>query len=101
MSTKGFSRVRVPQSLRIARGCFKETGLMDNHHSGPVETGASMDYAEHEKTYDMFIAGAKWGTMIIVVLMIAMAAGFFGGAGFIGSLILFIVLTVAGAFLLR
>ncbi|MGK9055591.1 aa3-type cytochrome c oxidase subunit IV [Xaviernesmea oryzae] len=74
---------------------------MDNHHSGPVETGASMDYAEHEKTYDMFIAGAKWGTMIIVVLMIAMAAGFFGGAGFIGSLILFIVLTVAGAFLLR
>ncbi|MGK6311868.1 aa3-type cytochrome c oxidase subunit IV [Neorhizobium sp. DT-125] len=74
---------------------------MDNHHSGPVETGASMDYAEHEKTYNMFLAGAKWGTMIIVVLMIAMAAGFFGGVGFIGSFILFIILTVAGAFLLR
>lgn len=74
---------------------------MDNHQSGPVETGASMDYVEHEKTYDMFIAAAKWGTMVIVILMIAMAAGFFGGAGFIGSLALFIILNVAGVFLLR
>lgn len=74
---------------------------MDNHQSGPVETGAPMDYSEHEKTYGMFIAASKWGTMMLVVLMIAMAAGFFGGAGFIGSFIIFIVLNVAGAFLLR
>lgn len=80
---------------------IKETGLMDNHQSGPVETGASMDYAEHEKTYSMFLAASKWGTMVLVVLMIAMAAGFFAGAGFLGSLVLFIVLNVAGAFLLR
>jgi hypothetical protein len=76
-------------------------GLMDNHQSGPVETGAPMDYAEHEKTYEMFLAASKWGTMVLVVLMIAMAAGFFGGAGFIGSLLVFIVLNVAGVFLLR
>ncbi|MEN3147780.1 aa3-type cytochrome c oxidase subunit IV [Neorhizobium sp. IRAMC:178] len=74
---------------------------MDNHHSGPVETGASMDYAEHDRTYNAFIAGAKWGTMVIVILMIAMAAGFFGGAGFIGSLLVFIILNIAGVFLLR
>ncbi|KGD91980.1 MULTISPECIES: aa3-type cytochrome c oxidase subunit IV [Rhizobium/Agrobacterium group] len=74
---------------------------MDNHHSGPVETGASMDYSEHEKTYNMFIAGAKWGTMVTAVLLIAMAAGFFGGVGFLGSLIVFIVLNIAGVFLLR
>jgi hypothetical protein len=78
---------------------------MDDHHasgqSGPVELGAAMDYREHEKTYEMFLAGAKWGTMVIVVLMIAMAAGFFGGAGAIGSLALFIILNVAGVFLLR
>lgn len=80
---------------------MKETGLMDDHHSGPVETGAPMNYAEHEHTYDMFIAGAKWGTMVLVVLMIAMAAGFFMGAGFIGGVILFLVLNVAGVFLLR
>jgi hypothetical protein len=74
---------------------------MDNHHSAPAETGAPMDYAEHEKTYEMFLAGAKWATMAVVVLMIAMAAGFFGGVGIIGSFFLFIVLNIAGVFLLR
>ncbi|WJH42133.1 aa3-type cytochrome c oxidase subunit IV [Aliirhizobium terrae] len=74
---------------------------MDDHHSGPAEVGAAMDYSEHEKTYELFLAGAKWGTMSIIVLMIAMAAGFYGGAGLIGSLIVFIVLNIAGVFLLR
>ena len=74
---------------------------MDNHHSGPIETGASMDYAEHENTYSRFLAMTKWGTMAMVVLMIAMAAGFFGGAGFLGAFVIFIVLNVAGVFLLR
>jgi hypothetical protein len=74
---------------------------MDDHHGGPVETGAPMDYVEHEKTYEAFLAAAKWGTMVTVVLLIAMAAGFFAGAGLLGSLILFIVLNIAGVFLLR
>jgi multisubunit Na+/H+ antiporter MnhG subunit len=74
---------------------------MDNHHSGPIETGAPMDYAEHENTYSRFLAMSKWGTMAMVVLMIAMAAGFFGGAGFLGAFVIFIVLNVAGVFLLR
>jgi multisubunit Na+/H+ antiporter MnhG subunit len=74
---------------------------MDNNHSGPIETGAPMDYAEHENTYSRFLAMSKWGTMAMVVLMIAMAAGFFGGAGFLGAFVIFIVLNVAGVFLLR
>ncbi|HLP70345.1 MAG TPA: aa3-type cytochrome c oxidase subunit IV [Rhizobium sp.] len=74
---------------------------MSEHHTGPVETGASMNYAEHEKTYDLFIAGAKYGTVILAALMIAMAAGFFTAAGFFGGLVLFVVLTVAGIYLLR
>ncbi len=74
---------------------------MDNHHSGPVETGATMDYAEHEKTYEKFLAAAKWGTIHVVALMIAMAAGFFGGIGLLGGLVVFLVLSVAGIFLLR
>ncbi|RWX79119.1 aa3-type cytochrome c oxidase subunit IV [Neorhizobium lilium] len=74
---------------------------MDNHQSGPVETGAQMDYAEHEKTYEMFLAGAKWGTIQLVALMVAMAAGFFGGAGLLGGLVIFLVLGAAGVFLLR
>ena len=74
---------------------------MSEHHSGPVETGASMDYKEHEKTYGLFIAGTKYGTAILVALMIAMAAGFFGGAGLLGGLFIWIVLSVAGVFMMR
>ncbi|HEX2146213.1 MAG TPA: aa3-type cytochrome c oxidase subunit IV [Pseudorhizobium sp.] len=74
---------------------------MDNHSTGPVETGAPMDYPEHEKTYNGFLALTKWITMILVVLFIAMAAGFFGGAGFFGALVVFLVLTAAGFYLLR
>ncbi len=80
---------------------IKEMGSMDNDQGGPVEMGAPMDYSEHEKTYNMFLVGAKWGTMAIVVLLIAMAAGFYGGAGIIGSILVFIILNIAGVFLLR
>ncbi|MCO5731847.1 aa3-type cytochrome c oxidase subunit IV [Rhizobium sp. SSA_523] len=74
---------------------------MDNHQAGPVETGAPMDYREHEKTYDLFLAGLKWGTMMTVVLLLAMVGGFFAGGGLFGGLILFIILNAAGFYLLR
>lgn len=74
---------------------------MAEHHSGPVETGAAMDYPEHEKTYNLFINGAKYGTLFCVALLIAMAAGFFTSAGFFSSLVLLIILNVVGFFLLR
>jgi hypothetical protein len=72
---------------------------MAEHKSGPVELGAPMDYKEHEKSYDLFIKGAKYGTMIIVFLMIAMAVGFFTTAGFLFSVLLFIILSVGGIML--
>lgn len=74
---------------------------MAEHQSGPVETGAAMNYPEHEKTYDLFIAGAKYGTLFCVALLIAMAAGFFTSAGFFSALLLLIILNVVGYFLLR
>ncbi|MCJ8150484.1 aa3-type cytochrome c oxidase subunit IV [Shinella sp. H4-D48] len=74
---------------------------MAEHHTGPIEMGAPMDYPEHEKTYGLFIAGAKYGTLICVALLIAMAAGFFTSAGFFSAFLLFIILNVAGFFLLR
>lgn len=63
--------------------------------------GAPMDYPEHEKTYNLFIAGAKYGTLFCVALMIAMAAGFFTSAGFFSALLLLIILNVVGFILLR
>lgn len=74
---------------------------MSEHHTGPVETGVPMNYSEHEKTYDLFVHAAKYGTMLLVVLMIAMAAGFFTAAGFFGGLVLFVILAVAGFVLLK
>jgi hypothetical protein len=74
---------------------------MDDHHNGPVETGAPMDHMAHEQTYEAFLAAAKWGTMTIVALLIAMAGGFYGGLGLIGGLVLFLILNVIGVFLLR
>ena len=42
---------------------------MAEHHSGPVEVGASMDYAEHDKTYNGFLFAAKYGTMAIGAIL--------------------------------
>lgn len=38
-----------------------------------VDGTAPMDYAEHERTYALFTALTKWGTVSLVVLMILMA----------------------------
>ncbi|MAU21946.1 MAG: aa3-type cytochrome c oxidase subunit IV [Martelella sp.] len=59
------------------------------------------DFSEHTKTYKMFVNGAKYGTIHLVALMVAMAAGLLGPFGFIGSLIIFIVISVLGYVILR
>ena len=73
------------------------------HHSpaGPVEMGAPMDYPEHEKTYRLFLGLAKYGTLHVVALLIAMAFAFFTSAGFFSALILFILISLAGIYLMR
>lgn len=74
---------------------------MAEHNTGPAETGAPMDYKEHEKTYNLFLSSARIGSAIIAALLIAMAAGFFGHAGFLGGVLIFIVLSIASIILLR
>lgn len=76
--------------------------MADNTPTGPVELGANMDYSEHEKTYSMFLGLTKYGTLVTVALLIAMAFGFFtSGAGFFSATILFILICALGAFMLR
>lgn len=75
--------------------------MADNTPTGPIELGAQMDYAEHEKTYSMFIMLSKYGTLGCVALMIAMAFGFFTPAGFFSGVVLFLVLCGVGGYLLR
>lgn len=60
----------------------------------------AMDYPEHERTYDGFIKLSIWTTVFCVALLIAMAFGFFGGGGFIGGTLLFVILLAASYFAL-
>lgn len=39
----------------------------------PKEGHPDMDYREHMGTYDMFCSLTKWSTVIIVVILVAMA----------------------------
>ena len=43
--------------------------MADNHGAGHP----AMDYAEHERTYQMFIGMTKWGTILMVALLVFMA----------------------------
>jgi hypothetical protein len=74
--------------------------MAENHPTGPSETGAEMDYAEHERTFSMFLTMSKWLVAVCVSLMISMAFGFFAGGGLFGGIVLFIVLNVLAFFLI-
>ena len=74
--------------------------MADHSANGPVELGAKMDYAEHDRTYAGFIALAKYGSLFCGALLLAMAFGFFAG-GFFSATILFAVILAVGGFILR
>ena len=75
--------------------------MADHTPTGPIELGADMDYAEHEKTYSTFITLVKYGTLVCVALIVAMAFGFFTPAGFFSSAVLFLIICAVGGYLLR
>ena len=74
--------------------------MAEHTPSGPVELGAKMDYAEHDRTYHGFLALAKYGSLFCGALLLAMAFGFFAG-GFFSATILFVLILAVGAFILR
>jgi len=74
--------------------------MADHSPTGPVELGAQMDYAEHDRTYKGFLSLAKYGSLVCAAILIAMAFGFFVG-GFFSATILFILIVAVGGFILR
>jgi hypothetical protein len=74
--------------------------MADHSPTGPVELGAKMDYAEHDRTYAGFLTLAKYGSLFCGALLLAMAFGFFAG-GFFSATILFLLILAVGAFILR
>lgn len=75
--------------------------MADHTPDGPLEMGAKMDYAEHDRTYARFLALTKYGSLHVAALLIAMAFLFFTSAGFISATILFVLISAIGIFLLR
>jgi hypothetical protein len=73
--------------------------MAEHHDTSPAELGAPMDYTEHERTYNLFLALSKWGVVFCLALMVAMAFGFCAG-GFFSAAVLFIVVCLASWFLL-
>ena len=41
--------------------------MAEHHHS------SAMDYPEHERTYDRFVAFVKWGTIVVCAIVVGMA----------------------------
>jgi len=74
--------------------------MADHMPSAPVDMGADMDYREHERTYVLFLALAKYGGLFCVAILIAMAFGFFTSAGFISATVLFLIVCGVGGYLL-
>ncbi|TPK92246.1 MULTISPECIES: aa3-type cytochrome c oxidase subunit IV [unclassified Mesorhizobium] len=74
--------------------------MADHTPTGPVELGAKMDYAEHDRTYKGFLGLAKYGSLFCAAILIAMAFGFFVG-GFFSATILFILIMAVGTLILR
>ncbi len=70
-------------------------------NNGPVELGAEMDYAEHEKTYNMFLGLTKYCTLGCAAILVGMTAGLLGGAGFIGGTLAMIIVAAIGYYLLK
>jgi hypothetical protein len=75
--------------------------MADHSPTGQVETGAKMDYSEHEKTYSGFLTLTKYVSLFCVALLAAMAFGFFTNAGFFSATVLLIAICGVGWYLLR
>ena len=45
---------------------------MADHHAASSAGHPDMDYAEHERTYRGFTAFAKWGTIVVCVIVAGM-----------------------------
>ena len=43
--------------------------MADHTPTGPVELGAKMDYAEHDRTYAGFVTLAKYGSLFCLAVL--------------------------------
>jgi hypothetical protein len=102
-SQTGNRGIALARRFRYVRRKAFSRGLLMADHSptGPLETGAEMDYSEHERTYQGFLLLAKYGFLVCFALLVSMAFGFFTNAGFFSGFVLFLFICGVGIYMLR
>lgn len=63
---------------------------MAEEHRDQTITYAEMDYAQHEKTYGLFLWLVKYGTIVTVAILLGMAVSLIGSWGILGGLFVFL-----------
>ncbi|EAU40679.1 hypothetical protein FP2506_03094 [Fulvimarina pelagi HTCC2506] len=74
---------------------------MATQPSYDTDNPADMDYAEHHRTYALFLSLFKWGTIIVVALLIAMAVSLVGSGGILGGVGSFLIVLAIAYFLAK
>jgi Bacterial aa3 type cytochrome c oxidase subunit IV. len=69
--------------------------MASDYHRG------DMDIHEQVATYHLFVMMAKWGSLALAALLVFLVLLFCTPTGFFGSLIVGVVISVAGWFVLR
>jgi hypothetical protein len=68
--------------------------MAEHVHSGPVELGAPMDYAEHRRTFAGFVALTKIGTLATIAILQSLALFGLAANGFWLGVLLLILMMV-------
>jgi hypothetical protein len=66
-----------------------------------INNPGEMDYPEHQRTYNRFLAMTKWATILIAALLVGMLVGLIMGAGVIASVLSFVIILAIAWFFFR
>lgn len=71
--------------------------MAEHTPSGPVELGAPMDYAEHERTFEGFVSLTKITTLACIAILQALTLFGIANNGFWLGVIMIVLMLVATA----
>lgn len=77
--------------------------MADPHHADVHDDYArgSQEIGEQEATFSLFMGMAKWGSLALAATLAFLTLWFMPGGGFLGALIVAVVMVVAGWWFLR
>ena len=75
--------------------------MADPHHASDSYVRGSQEISEQESTFGAFMGMAKWGSLIIAVLLVFLTLWFQPGGSLMTALITAVVLSAGGYFMLK